>query len=200
MADPYNVLEYEMKYTYETLKMFLKYKIPAAILTKAGTKCLRDLEIFKKFGKHIKIGATLTMDNDKDSRSWEPNAALPNDRLEMLSALHSNGITTWASFEPVINIDQSLGMMHRSLNCVDIYKIGKLNNFQGLDKGMDWTRFLSLAVGLLRSNNKSFYVKHDLRIAAPSVLLRQEETDMNRFNLPAFDISMKQDEQQGFFE
>ena len=37
-----------------------------------------------------------------------------------------------ASFEPVIFPEQSLNMIEQSLDCVDIYKIGKVNNYNGL--------------------------------------------------------------------
>ena len=119
--------------THEALEILNRYQHHVAILTKGGTRCLKDIDLFKKFGNRIKVGATLTFDNDEDSLKWEPGGALPADRLSMLRELHNQGITTWASFEPVVIPEQSLTLlsMVATLGYVDHVKIGKLNNYQG---------------------------------------------------------------------
>lgn len=169
--------------TRSVLEQLLEAKLPVAILTKGGKRCLKDIELFKKFGEHIQIGATLTFDNDEDSLKWESGAALPSERLETLKILHENGIRTFASFEPVIDPAQSLHLMEQSLDFIDVYKVGKLNNYKGLDKLIDWTDFLEKTVELLRSNKKSFYIKHDLRLAAPSVKLYGNEVLSDEHNV-----------------
>ena len=168
--------------TRSALEMLLEAKMPVAILTKGGKRCLKDLDLFKKFGKHIQVGATLTFDNPEDSSSWEPGAASPEERLETLRILHDNGIRTFASFEPVIIPEQSLHLMEQGLDCIDVYKVGKLNNYMGLDKKIDWTDFLEKTVALLRANKKAFYVKYDLRQAAPSVKLYGNEVLADEHN------------------
>jgi DNA repair photolyase len=185
MTDPYNSRESELRITREALKMCLKYKIPVSILTKSKT-VLNDIDVIKKFGEHIKVGLTLTFNNDKDSLEWEPEASLPDDRIKALKTLKEKNVTTWASFEPVIKPKQSLNLIEKSLNYVDIYKVGKLNNFKGLDKEIDWTSFLNSVVNILRSYKKAFYVKHDLRLAASSIKLYGNETNMDEFNLNSF--------------
>jgi hypothetical protein len=62
------------------------------------------------------------------------------------------------------------------VDCVDVYKIGKLNNYKGLDKQIDWTDFLGKAVGILREAGKEFYVKEDLRRCAHTIELFGDET------------------------
>jgi hypothetical protein len=89
--------------------------------------------------------------------------------------LHDNGIKTFASFEPVIFPDQSLNLIKQSLGYVDVYKVGKINNYNGIDKTIDWKDFLEKAVSILRESGKAFYIKHDLRQAAPSVRLYGNE-------------------------
>lgn len=169
--------------TRAVLKQLLEAKTPVAILTKGGKRCLKDLELFKQFGEHIQVGATLTFDNDADSLEWESGAALPSERIETLKILHDAGIRTFASFEPVIEPEQSLHLMEMSMDCVDVFKIGKLNNYRGLDKLIDWTDFLVKSVNLMRENKKAFYVKHDLRIAAPSVKLYGNEVLADEHNV-----------------
>lgn len=70
---------------------------------------------------------------------------------------------------------QSLHLIRETLDCVDVYKVGKLNNYKGLDKLVDWTSFLAEAVKTLRVAQKPFYIKEDLRRAAPSVALSEKE-------------------------
>lgn len=161
--------------TRQALELLLAYKVPVAVLTKGGKRCLKDLDLFKKFGEHIQVGTTLTFDNAHDSLEWESGAATPAERLEVLKTLHDEGIRTFASFEPVIIPAQSLHLMEMGLDFIDVYKVGKLNNYKGLDKSIDWTDFLSKTLDVLRTNGKSFYIKHDLRQAAPSIRLYGNE-------------------------
>ena len=182
MTDPYNEQEKTKKITNLCLRIALRNKIPISILTKSSL-VLRDIELFKKFGDNINVGMTLTMDNEKDSREWEPNAATPEERLDTLKTLKDNGIKTWASFEPVLDIKQSLNMIRKSIQFVGLYKIGKLNNYKGIDKGMDWTGFMADAVGIVRENKKNLYVKHDLRKFANGFKLYGNETNPDEFSL-----------------
>jgi hypothetical protein len=181
MSDPYNSLDSELRLTRECLKIALKHKIPIAILTKSKT-VLNDIDIIKKFGENIKVGFTLTFDNKEDTWEWEPETTGPLDRLNTLKTLKENGIKTWASFEPVIKPKQSISMIKLGLPYIDEYKIGKLNNYQGLDKKIDWNDFLTNVIKILRGN-KPFYVKHDLRISANEVMLYGNECLMDEFNL-----------------
>ena len=171
------------KLTRKVLEMLLDYKVPVAILTKGGKRCIKDMDIFKKFGDHIMIGATLTFDNDKDSLEWEEGASTPKERLETLKTLHENGIKTFASFEPVIYPEQSINLIKQSIDFIDVYKIGKLNNYKGIDKTIDWTDFLIKCVDILRPAGKEFYIKHDLRRAAPSVRLFGNEVLSDEHNV-----------------
>ncbi len=163
MGDPYCHADVEYRTTRECLKISLENRLPIAILTKGGFRALRDIDIIKKFGSHIKVGATLTFFDEQKSLDWESGASTPNERLTMLKTFHDEGVKTWASFEPVIEPEESLKLIRASLDVVDEYKIGKLNNYKGLDKTIDWTTFLIEVVDILRKANKPFYIKEDLR-------------------------------------
>lgn len=168
--------------TRECLEILLEHHVPVAILTKGGNRCLRDLDIFKKFGEHIQIGTTLTFHDKKDSAEWESGAALPEERLDVLRILHDEGIKTFASFEPVIKPEQSLALMEAGLDCIDTYKVGKLNNYKGLDKAINWTKFLVNTLEILRGK-KNLYIKQDLRKAAPGVFLLEDEIVPDKYNV-----------------
>lgn len=182
MSDPYNSLEKELRLTRECLKLALKYDIPISILTKS-VSVLDDIDIIKKLGDKIQVGMTLTMFDDYLSKEWEPEAALPLERIETLKALKDNDVKTWASFEPVIIPEESLKIMEKSLGYVDVYRVGKLNNYKGIDKKIDWTDFLFKSSKMLRANQKPFYVKKDLREAASEVKLYGNEVLMDEFNV-----------------
>lgn len=171
------------KTTREVLQLLLEYKVPVAILTKGGTRVLKDIDMFKKFKNHIQIGTTLTFDNKVDSLQWESGAAIPNERYVMLRELHKNGIKTFVSFEPVIVPEQTINLCEKTLEIVDIYKIGKINNYKGMDRKIDWNDFLSKMVCILRGAGKEFYVKYDLAIAADSVELTEDERNPDLYSI-----------------
>lgn len=175
MGDPYCTLDETEKLTRSALELLLEYHIPAAVLTKGGKRALRDIDILQQFGVHAKIGATMTFLDDDLSKEWEPGAATGQERIETLRKQKAAGLKTWASFEPVIDPAQSLALIHATLDCVDEYKVGKINNFKGLDKKIDWTAFLESVVDILRNAKKPFYIKDDLRAAAPTVKLYGNE-------------------------
>jgi DNA repair photolyase len=180
-GDPY--CGFSPETTTKVLEILLKYDHKVAILTKGGTRSLRDLELFKKFGNKIKVGATLTFDNDKDSLEWESGAALPNDRIEALKILSGNGIKTWVSFEPVIVPEQSINLLLRVSPFVDSVKIGKLNNYKGIDKLVDWSDFIKKSVKICRENNLSFYIKNSLAPYSKDIVFAICERDQDYLNL-----------------
>lgn len=182
-TDPYSNENYRLMP--EILNILNYYKHKVAILSKAGIRLLDDLENFRKFDNRIKIGATLTFWEEKDSEKWEPNAAMPKERIEVLKILAENGIKTWASFEPVIKPDQSLKLLQSVIPFIDHVKIGKINNYKGVDKEIDWADFLFQSVRMLRSAGMydRFYIKNDLVKYNNSVYLSGNETNEDYLNL-----------------
>lgn len=180
-GDPYCGVD--KKATRRVLEILNHYNHKVAILTKGGSRCLNDIDIFKSYGDRIKVGATLTFDNDNDSLKWESGASLPQDRIDTLRVLKENGIKTWVSFEPVIIPEQSINLLKSVANIVDHVKIGKINNYKGIDKGIDWGRFIFDAVRVCRDHNLKFYIKKDLLIHNQGVYLSGNETNEDFLNL-----------------
>ncbi len=169
--------------TRAALELLNRYNAPVAVLSKGGKKMLRDMDIFKAFGKRITVGTTLTFIDENKSREWEPFASTPSDRLETLKILHDNGIKTFASFEPTIEPSESIKLIERTLkdNSVDHYKIGKINHYRDADKWQDWRQYLIDCVSLLRPAKKQVYYKFCLRKLAPDVQLTKEEKNPDEF-------------------
>jgi DNA repair photolyase len=191
VGDPYDKTRRDNSPTRKALELCLKYQVPVQILTKGGARCLIDLELFKEFGKSIRIGQSLTFEDPILSKFFEPYTAEPEERLATLDALKENNIPTWASFEPVIDSSQSLSLLFECLeyDLCDYYRIGAFN-----DKGqpakppVDWEAFLRVAIGFVNLHKVKAYIKQDLRDRAPiaSKELTKEQTDMDAYPVPAF--------------
>ncbi len=163
----------------EALKLLCQYNVPVAVLSKGGSKMLEDLELFKQFGSNITVGVTLTFMDEAKSQQWEPYAATPQDRLLTLKTLHDNGISTFASFEPTIEPEESLALIRQTLadNSVDHYKIGKINNHGRADKWQNWQQYTRDCIQLLRPAGKAVYYKHCLRVLCPNIIFTRAECD-----------------------
>lgn len=180
LTDPYSHFNKETKLTRRVLELLLKYRIPVSILSKGGYNVLDDLDIILQFGENIQVGGSLTFTNPDDSKKWEKNGALPEERFDTLKILHEQGVKTWASMEPVIYPDQSLEIMEITAGYVDAYKIGKLNHFPKHEIRFDWTKFLNDSIAVMRKNNKPFYIKNDLaEFANHETFLYSNERDMD---------------------
>ena len=180
-GDPYCHADVLIELTRRVLKMLSEAKAMIAVLTKGGTRCLRDIDLFKSWPSPLKVGATLTFLTPAKSEQHEPHASLPVDRLIALRELHEAGVRTWASIEPVIEPKESLAVIRESLPFVDEYKIGKLNH---VENNTDWAQFLRDAVAIMREARKPFYLKEDLRAyCPPDVQLSPEECDMDYLTL-----------------
>ncbi len=180
-GDPY--CNEENGETAKAIEILLKYNHKVAILTKNPSKALKDIELFKQFGKNFKIGSTLTFDNEKDSKEWEKGAELPEQRIKALKTFAEKEIKTWASFEPVIIPEQSLNMLEQVGKFIDHVRIGKLNNYKGIDKTINWTKFIYDSVRICRENMINFYIKNDLAIHNNGVYLSGNEINEDYLNL-----------------
>ena len=177
-GDPYCQYNELTRVTSQVLAFFLVYKVPVAILTKGGTRAQHDMDLIKRFGKNIKMGATLVFIG-KDQEVWEPGAQSTEERIEALETFKKDGVRTWLSMEPVMDPKQSLEIIKRTLHCVDEYKLGKINHYREREKGIDWRPYLSEALGILRKAGKAIYVKNDLAEQAPDTEFEPAERDMD---------------------
>jgi len=139
------------------------------------------ISIIKKSGNHVNIltkgkynvkqiinlldkddlfGVTLTFLNQEKSKKFEPNACLPQERIENLRLAKESGVKTWVSIEPVIEVKESIAVIKESMDFVDEYKIGKLNHYFS---NINWGDFLRDVRKIMEENNKRYYLKEDLK-------------------------------------
>jgi DNA repair photolyase len=184
IGDPYCLKEMKYHNTCRALHVLRAERCSVAILTKGGSRCLDELALFEYWPDgRIKVGATLTFWSPAASREWEPGAASPVDRIDMLRELHAAGVKTWASIEPVIDPLESMAIIEASLPYCDAYKVGRWNHDARAD-AIDWPAFGRQAVDMIRAAGKALYVKADLRPYLPDGYLTPAECDMDTLTLP----------------
>ena len=100
VCDPYQTLEAKYELTRRCLKELLEKQFPVNIQTKSKL-VLRDMDLLKDF-KEIEVGFTITTNDEKIARSFEPGAASVSDRMKALEKLHASGIRTFAFIGPLL--------------------------------------------------------------------------------------------------
>ena len=151
------------------------------VLTKGGLRSLCDLDLFTPADAYA---ATMTLLSDKSSLEWEPNAALPSERIYALHAFHAVGVPTWVSLEPVLNPDSALQIIRETHTFVDLFKIGKLNHHP-LEARINWREFGIAAMELCESFKVQYYIKDDLRAAFSDVALGEHHVTAQRIERTA---------------
>lgn len=118
--------------TWELNSLCMRYAIvnmvPVKILTKQTWwigQILHEIEenetIWNIYNakQFFAIGFTLTGHDE-----LEPGAATNADRIRAMKVLYDEGFKTWASIEPIIDIDSSMKMIGEICNHVDLIKVG----------------------------------------------------------------------------
>ncbi|HHT9114311.1 MAG TPA: DUF5131 family protein [Candidatus Wunengus sp. YC65] len=100
VTDAYQPIESKYKLTRQCLEILLQSQFPVNILTKSPL-VLRDIDLIKKF-KDIEVGITITTNDEKISRVFEPNAPSIIARIRTLKTLHDSRIKTYAFIGPVL--------------------------------------------------------------------------------------------------
>jgi len=157
----------DTKVTRDMIELIHRYGHPVCILTKGGSRSLRDLDLL---GPGDQYATTLTFTDETLRQKYESGAAPMQERIAVLQEAHDQGIFTWVSCEPVVMPRQTLQLIRDTARYVDHYKVGKLNhNFPDKPQyipeaaGIDWAMFGSEAMDLLQQLGKSYYIKNDLR-------------------------------------
>lgn len=131
MTDPYQPIDVSQKLTRKAIIIFIQNDLHFTTLTKGGLRSTRDFDLTAGY-KNYRYGASLTLFDDIQSVRFEPDAALPHERIEALKKAHDLGIETWVSLEPIMFPIHTLRLIEATYPFVDEYRIGKLNYEQDL--------------------------------------------------------------------
>jgi DNA repair photolyase len=100
VCDPYQPLEEKYRLTRQCLAILAEAGFPVNLQTKM-TLVLRDLDIIERFDE-IEVGMTLTTDDERIARMFEPGASPVGERIAALEKIHSRGIRTFAFVGPLL--------------------------------------------------------------------------------------------------
>ena len=160
MCDPYPA-EIDTMPTREVIKAIKEAGAHVQILTKGGNRAVRDFDLLDEGDS---FGITLSCLDGAEV--WEPNAALPWERISTLCDATLHGMKTWVSFEPVIDPKRVLYLIKELPNIIQekniLLRIGKLNH---LDSRTNWVKFGNEAEKICKGKGWNYYIKEDLRAA-----------------------------------
>lgn len=161
-CDPYSPPNGDLSRSRKVLEEFNNYQIPFKVLTKGGTKAVKDFDLYSKDDW---FGISLTFMNDADARYWEPKAALPADRIDALRQAHEIGIRTWVSMEAVIDQKQALDLIDLVHGLSDFIWVGKVNrnNEAEENKIMPWSEFRVKAEAKLQALGRRRVIDYQIK-------------------------------------
>jgi len=166
-CDPYQSFDVERKITRQTIEILHARRIGVQVLTKGGSRALRDLDLFTPADA---FAATLTCIDESKSLEWEPGAATPPDRIYTLHQFYQAGVKTWVSLEPVLDPAVAIQIVRETHSFVHLFKVGKIN-YHPLSKSIDWRSFGLRIIDTLESLNQPYYIKDDLLKHLPAEAL-----------------------------
>ena len=134
VCDPYQPLEEKYRLTRQCLSILADARFPVNLQTKMAL-VLRDLDIIEKF-ERIEVGMTLTTDDERIARMFEPRASPVEERIAALERIHSRGISTFAFVGPLLP-----GGPRRLISAL----AGKVNKVR-----VDRMNYMDTVVGLYR--------------------------------------------------
>lgn len=106
--------------TWSAITTAVTFRVPCKLLTKRA-----DFNVPRIAYEHkdlIAFGFTLTgMD------AMELHASTNEERISTMRFLYEAGFKTFASIEPIIDIEKSYRMIRETLGCCDLYKIGLIS-------------------------------------------------------------------------
>jgi pyruvate-formate lyase-activating enzyme len=174
-TDPYQPVDEELKLTRRAIELLHEHGMFVEVLTKGGMRAVRDFDLL---GPGDAFATTLTFLDERRSRAWEPNAALPDDRIRAIREAHELGIPTWASLEPVLDRFETLEIIRETAEVVDLFKVGLLN-YSAAPTAVDWGQFGIDVEALLIKLGKAYYIKDGLRAAMQSKSVRAHRSAMS---------------------
>lgn len=151
--------------TRTTLINLIEHGLAFCTLTKGGGRAFRDMSLFRP--QLDAFACTMTTLDDDFSRKWERNAALPAERRNALLQFHNQGIFTWVSLEPTLDVEASLAVVKATHRFVDLYKVGRANYLKEITRTTDWRDYTLRMIDLLNRVGAKHYIKKDLQPYLP---------------------------------
>ena len=146
------------------LELAHKYGHTFTVLTKGGSRALRDIDLYQE---NDHFAATLTVLDNNFVSKWERDAAPWQDRIAALVKFHRAGIFTWVSIEPGFNADSSIAILEELSSVVDFFKIGRAN-YLPITTTTDWRDYTLRILDTVTRLGVQAYFKKDLQEFLPT--------------------------------
>jgi len=160
-CDPYPPAPGDTALTRAALEQLVLRRRPYTVLTKGGTRAVRDFDLLES-SEAASFGTTLVFTDQAAADVWEPGTASLADRVAAVKTAHQRGIPTWVSMEPVVVPEQAIDLVRRYHAIVDHWKVGKLNYFPEVEEKIDWRRFREDLIQTFKSVGAEYYLKKSL--------------------------------------
>jgi len=155
VCDPYQPLEATYKLTRQCLIELAEKQFPVNIQTKSAL-LLRDLDVFEKF-EEIEIGMTITTDDEKLVRVFEPGASPVRERMGALEKIRCRGIRTFVFIGPLLpgNPEKLVAALEGKVDRILIDRMNYLDTIKGF----------YLKLGLAAAMTDRFFQEQARRLA-----------------------------------
>ncbi|MEF9475431.1 MAG: radical SAM protein [Candidatus Mariimomonas ferrooxydans] len=142
VTDPYQPAERKYNITRKCLEVLTAYNFPVDILTKSPL-VLRDIDIISRL-KNAEVGMTITTDDERIRRIFEPMAPPITARINALRKFHSSGIKTYVFIGPVLpmNPEALAGKIKPYVSSLIIDRMNYITKVKWLYKKYDLEKWL----------------------------------------------------------
>jgi len=140
VCDPYQPLEQKYRLTRRCLEVFVQKPFPVIVQTKSDL-VLRDLDLIERT-PDIEVGMTITTDDERLAKIFEPRASSISNRLKALARIHAAGIKTYAFIGPILPGDPArlASMLNGKVSRVLIDRMNYVSSIKGVYRrlGLEW--------------------------------------------------------------
>jgi len=124
VTDPYQPMEVRYELTRKCLEELLPYQFSVDILTKSPL-VRRDIGLFKQF-KDIEVGITITTNDERMRKIFEPKAPPIEARIKTIKKLHKARIRTYVFIGPLLPMNPEI-VCEKLADYVDYVFIDRMN-------------------------------------------------------------------------
>ena len=163
-SDPF--LPESAELTWQAMLLALRYDVPVQLLTKRAdfinhSSCIA----MEKFRDKVAFGFTLTGHDER-----EPGASTNLARVKAMRSLHLRGFKTFASIEPVIDVEHSLSIIKPTIGYCDLYKIGLMSGGGVKYNAIDVLLFVQTIHEMLPETSKIYWKESIRKLVAVNAL------------------------------
>ena len=138
-CDPY---PFNSTATRDALKTFEEFsdKINIKIMTKGGSRAIRDFDILKR--NNWEFGTSLSFTDNVSIKKFEANSTTFESRMEAIKEAHRQGIRQWLAIEPVVFSSQALSLAFIFKDIVDYFTVNYTRGTNEFVHGREYNDFL----------------------------------------------------------